>query len=984
MLVGAFVLPTMGMGVFGHQALLSTRDRAGDEAVRVATEAERDRLAELTGRSADRIEAELRQLQAEVEDLRAEFEGAEPTAVTGEQRAHLHNYDGEDTAGLPAYGRFDPAVGVYADFEHRGDAAVWVPRGTLKRQGEPGFHEETIAALHRCVGVARALARFARHGAALDLAWVVTDVGVTINWPPYDFYGSIRDNPSVVDLDEASMDYVQIAAPTADPGRAPRWTDPYIDRFKGVWMTSVVSPIYLEGQFRGTVGADLRLSAIRDQVLALDLHGQGYPVLVGPHGEIIATTNAGVDALAWTPEFHAALLEAVNPSQTGEWSAARERTLTETHLHDAPDEGRATLAKLALAAIAGEGTVEMGGSRQLVAHAPIATSGWGLAIVVPEATVAARADAVRGAVELGSLEVHREFTVFGVLLFVVGLGAALLLERLTIRPLEDLARRVEALTFDHLRLERSHPQPKNEIGHLEHKVEELLGLITRARDGERDEHARLGAVLAAMADAVIATDASGRVRLLNPRAEALIARPRAQALGAPLVDVLDLRREADGTPLPDLAAHILSAGTPVEVTERVVTRLADGERAVEVRGAPLAEPGSPPGGVVVVLRDVTHARRVEDELMRVQKLETVRVLAAGIAHDFNNLLAGVLGYVSLARAIIDPDSPAQDRLERAEGAVDRARGLTLQLLTFSRGGEPVRTLTDLRPVITDAAELALRGASSQLEFDVDPHLWSADVDAGQIGQVVQNLVINAAQAMPDGGRVQVRARNAAALGNASGGRFVEISVHDHGAGIPRDQLSRIFDPFYTTKARGSGLGLPVCFSIVSRHGGRIDVESEVGVGSTFRVWLPAAGGGVPAVAHTETRPSLQAHVLFMDDDEDLRDVLAAMLRRIGCDSVGAADGAEAVRLYREARDAGRPFTLVMLDLTVPGRVGGVEALRQLRAIDPDVRAIVCSGYGEDPVLAQPRSYGFRAALRKPYNLARLAAALQAGMPDPAA
>jgi CheY-like chemotaxis protein len=314
----------------------------------------------------------------------------------------------------------------------------------------------------------------------------------------------------------------------------------------------------------------------------------------------------------------------------------------------------------------------------------------------------------------------------------------------------------------------------------------------------------------------------------------------------------------------------------------------------------------------------------------------------------------------------------------------RARDLTLQLLTFAKGGDPVRKAVVLSEVVREAAEFVLHGSKVRCEFEIEADLWPADVDKGQIGQVVQNVIINGIQAMPDGGKMRVSLGNAlvaaGAVADLAAGRYLKLCVTDSGVGIKPELLPHIFDPYFTTKAQGSGLGLATVYSIVKKHLGRIEVESNPALGTTFRIWLPAAHSKPAAAVHPSELPmQLSGRVLVMDDEEAIRRSATALLRRVGLEASGVSDGAEALREYSEAQAAGRPFDLVILDLTVPGGMGGQETIEKLRQINPQVRAIVSSGYSRDPVLAQYKAHGFLGMVPKPYDLTELMRVMHAVM-----
>jgi len=386
--------------------------------------------------------------------------------------------------------------------------------------------------------------------------------------------------------------------------------------------------------------------------------------------------------------------------------------------------------------------------------------------------------------------------------------------------------------------------------------------------------------------------------------------------------------------------------------------------------------------------DITARRQLEAERGRASKLEAVGILAGGIAHDFNNILTVVLGNVTLAEADTEAGSALGARLADARKATLRARDLTLQLLTFAKGGEPVKTAVELSELLRESTAFALHGAKARADFHIAPDLWSVHADKGQIGQVVQNLVINAVQAMPGGGVVTLKAENAVVAEGelpVRAGRYVRLTVTDTGGGIASEHLVKIFDPYFTTKAQGSGLGLATVYSIVRKHDGYILADSEPERGTMFRLWLPAGGavtaapaGGAPA----DTRPA-RVRVLFMDDEESIRGMARVFMERLGFECDTAPDGAVALEKYREAMQAGRSYTVVLMDLTVPGGMGGREAMEHLRRLDPAVRAIVSSGYSRDPVMANYRLHGFKAVLPKPYGLEQLRQTLDGVIATPA-
>lgn len=377
------------------------------------------------------------------------------------------------------------------------------------------------------------------------------------------------------------------------------------------------------------------------------------------------------------------------------------------------------------------------------------------------------------------------------------------------------------------------------------------------------------------------------------------------------------------------------------------------------------------GEIRIVLNDISELWQARQEMLKAQKIESLGVLAGGIAHDFNNILAAILGNVSLARIQVHDPEKVSKRLEEAEKATCRARDLARQLLTFARGGDPHKKVINVRNILKEAAGFALTGTNVKCLLSLANDLWTVEADEGQIVQVVHNLVLNAVHAMPEGGTVSVSAENVRARRNNR--KYVKFSIADTGSGISEQNLAKIFDPYFTTKQSGSGLGLATSYSIIKKHGGKIRVTSAVEKGSTFTISLPASAQDCPAAeADTpKTVPHGSGRVLVMDDEEMLRELARAVLEELGYSVECAKNDAEAVDLYLKARQKGNPFLAVILDLTIPGGVGGAVTVKKLLEIDPNVKAIACSGYSDDPVMAKYRQCGFSGVLCKPFRLNEL-------------
>ena len=384
-----------------------------------------------------------------------------------------------------------------------------------------------------------------------------------------------------------------------------------------------------------------------------------------------------------------------------------------------------------------------------------------------------------------------------------------------------------------------------------------------------------------------------------------------------------------------------------------------------------------------IFRDISERQKMEEEHLLLSKLESLGLLAGGIAHDFNNILTAILGNISLARMEAGRPERAAEfsaaRLEEAEKACQRAQALASQLLSFAKGGQPIKKVTSVTELIKESSNLSLSGSKSRIKLEIPKSLWHVEVDESQISQVINNLLINADQAMPAGGTITVQAENVMVGDEVPlpKGRYVKITVTDEGIGIPSNYLGKIFDPYFTTKQKGSGLGLATVHSIIRKNAGYITVKSQVGVGTTFYLYLPAAEGEITASQISAQTPIQgKGRILLMDDEEMVRNVLGVMLERLGYEVQHAVNGEEAIKKYIAAHQEGRAFTALIFDLTVPGGMGGKEALHQILDSDPEVKAIVSSGYSDDPIMADFKKYGFSGVLVKPYRMFELSQTLQ--------
>jgi two-component system cell cycle sensor histidine kinase/response regulator CckA len=375
---------------------------------------------------------------------------------------------------------------------------------------------------------------------------------------------------------------------------------------------------------------------------------------------------------------------------------------------------------------------------------------------------------------------------------------------------------------------------------------------------------------------------------------------------------------------------------------------------------------------IVTVTDITDRKNAEKEQARMGKLESLGVLAGGIAHDFNNILTMILGNASLAKMYMGKDEQkAREKLINAEQAIMRAKDLTQQLLTFSKGGAPIKKIVTIDGFLKDVCQFALTGTPVVCKFDLDHDLLPVEVDEGQMTQAIGHIVINAHQAMPAGGMIRIKAENSivgASADNLPAGKYIKISITDQGNGIPDEYLGKIFDPYFTTKQKGSGLGLAVCYSVIKNHKGYIRVESTLGAGTTFHIYIPVFEG------HRHDRKSVEegtfsasgGKILVMDDEDSIRDMMDDILSSYGYVVDFARNGEEAISLYQD-----NSYDVVILDLTIPGGMGGKETMKELLVIDPYVKVIVSSGYSSDPIMSDYKQYGFRDVIAKPYKIEEL-------------
>ncbi len=493
-----------------------------------------------------------------------------------------------------------------------------------------------------------------------------------------------------------------------------------------------------------------------------------------------------------------------------------------------------------------------------------------------------------------------------------------------------------------------------------------------------EEKEQLAVTLRSIGDGVITTDISGNIILLNKVAEDLTGWRSEEAVGRAYGEIFHLinkqTREACDNPITNVIDNVQV--TKLTVDTVLIAR--DGtERSIAESGAPILDTKGNIIGVVLVFRDESEKQRLEQEALKARKLESLGVLAGGIAHDFNNILTAILGNINLALIFTNPDEEIYAILSAAEKASLRAKGLTQQLLTFSKGGEPVRKTTSIVDVITDSSSFVLRGGNVRCDTWFEPDLLPVDIDPEQISQVIQNIIINADHAMPQGGVIDIRVKNVLKQQDIPspllGDRCIVVSIRDNGCGIPHEIVDNVFDPYFSTKQTGSGLGLAICHSIITQHGGHITIESEQRKGTEISIYLSASQNQLPDSIDQERYLAISGHgkIMIMDDDEMVRNIGKAILIHLGYEVELAADGEEAINMYQTSLISGTQADLIIMDLTIPGGKGGKDAVKEILAINSEAKILVSSGYSNDPIMANYKNYGFCGAVEKPYQMQEL-------------
>ncbi len=604
-----------------------------------------------------------------------------------------------------------------------------------------------------------------------------------------------------------------------------------------------------------------------------------------------------------------------------------------------------------------------------------------------------------GYVELGySLrDLHKKFKYLEYNILIISLiGASLviilsfILADYITNPINKLKKISEEITHGNFNVDIN-IESDDEIGQFAATFKTMLNQLklnilnlTETKELLAQEKEKLAIILNSIADVIITINTKGEILFVNSRAEELIGKSIDELKGKSLKELIIFNSMLpSNTSLTDIALSVIKQKDIIKPPETYSFK--DNNNIVHyfsVTCAPIISVYNKILGVVIVLTDITDRKRLEEEQLRSQKIESIAILAGGIAHDFNNILTGILGNISLAKLFADNNYKLIERLDAAEAASIQARELTQQLLIFSKGGAPVKSTTSIAKILEDTVRFSLHGSKVSYELDIDSDLWSADVDISQFNQVINNLIINANQAMPKGGTIYIKAQNTTIDSEKfpflPSGRYIKIVIQDEGIGIPPEHMGRIFDPYFTTKSQGNGLGLAIVYSIIKRHDGHISVDSIVGKGTKFTIYLPAANKTIKANITdeqnnntTNTYIKKNAKILIMDDEEIVLDVCEQMIKKLGHRVFTVKNGQELITTYKNAITTGEPFDIVIMDLTIRGGMGGIEAINVLKQIDKNIKAVASSGYSNDPIFAKYKQYGFCAFVTKPYKFEEL-------------
>ena len=501
----------------------------------------------------------------------------------------------------------------------------------------------------------------------------------------------------------------------------------------------------------------------------------------------------------------------------------------------------------------------------------------------------------------------------------------------------------------------------------------------KCREELEKKEKKLNNITSNVAEGIYTLDLNGCLTYMNPEAERLLGWEERELLNKKIHNIIHFKK-ADGSLCAEedcLLYKSIKEGKRYYSNEEIFVRKDGTEFPVSLLSSPIINNGQVVGSISI-FRDMSISKKFEEEILRIQKLESIAALTKGISHDFNNLLTAIMGYISLSKSELKPEDRIYNYLSIAENACVNAKNLMYQLVVFAKGSDLVKKKIDIRSLLIDTAYLSVSGSNCNIDFSISDDLWLVEIDEAQIKQVINNIIMNACEAMPGGGTISITADNfikgesdALPLKN---GKYVRIAIKDQGIGISKDNMKKIFDPYFTTKNldfnKGVGLGLAVSYAIMKRHDGYIYAESEIGKGSIFYLFIPAIEI-ITEKSNIQTIPDLQMRIFLVEDEEMVGSVTKDMLEHIGYSVDFVHNGEEAIDLYKKAMKSGKAYFAVILDLTICKGMGGKETIKQLINIDPNINAIITSAYTDDPVMINFRDYGFKAALKKPYDIITL-------------